>query len=216
MALIKQRLGWCGICIFSYFTSVYTIALTDFTTKPLKLPFLCSISLWILRFLARSAPPPLTDVEMAFYHYMSKMFPGSDPGARTWFSRHCRLALGRGPHPQTEWWKLNPSPKDILGPLWYQKGAFFLHVLNLRILRHDSCGLGAGRACGAFSRCSRSLESAVLQVWAVRSSHQVESCFGKLGAPLPPSLTSSAFHMKLFLAWSLMDFCHFVSIELQL
>lgn len=40
MALIEQRLGWCGVCIFSYFTSVYTIALTDFTTKPLKLPFL--------------------------------------------------------------------------------------------------------------------------------------------------------------------------------
>lgn len=117
----------------------------------------------------------------------------------SWFSRHCRLALGRGPHPQTEWWTLNPSPKDILGPLWYQMGAFFLHALKLRIPRHDSYGLGAGRACGAFSRCTRSLKSAVLQVWAVRLSHQVKSYFGKLGAPLPPSLTPSAFHMRLFL-----------------
>lgn len=125
--------------------------------------------------------------------------PRQWPDEWTWFSRHCRLALGRGPHPQTEWWKLNPSPKDILGPLWYQKGAFFLHVLNLRILRHDSCGQGAGRACGAFSRCTRSLESAVLPVWAVRSSHWVKYCFGKLGSPLPPSLTPSAFHVGLFL-----------------
>lgn len=104
-----------------------------------------------------------------------------------------------GTHPQTEWWTLNPSPKDILGPLWYQMGAFFLHALKLRIPRHDSYGLGAGRACGAFSRCTRSLKSAVLQVWAVRLSHQVKSYFGKLGAPLPPSLTPSAFHMRLFL-----------------
>lgn len=59
-------------------------------------------------------------------------------------SRHCKLALGRGLHPQTE---LNPSPKGVLGPSWYQKGSFFLHVLRLKILRHVSCGLGAGRAC---------------------------------------------------------------------
>lgn len=198
----------------------YTIALTDFTTKPLKLPFLCQISLWILCFLTCSTPPPLTDVEKAFYRYMSKIFPGSDPGALhccdgTQFSRHCRLALGRGPRPQTEWWKLNLSPKDILGPLWYQKGAFFLHVLNLRLLRHDSCGLEAGRACGAFSRCTRSLESAVLQVWAVRSSHQVKSGFGNLGAPLSPWFDSICIWGEALLTWSPMDFCHFVSIELQ-
>lgn len=92
------------------------------------------------------------------------------------------------------------------------KGSIFLACFEFE--NPKAWFMWSGSWQGLQCRCTRSLESAVLWVWAVRSTHRVKSCFGKLGAPLPPSLTPSAFHMRLFLLvhswvsviWSVLNF----------
>lgn len=120
-------------------------------------------------------------------------------------SRSCKMALVDFNYRQR---KLNPSPEDILGSLWYHKGSSSLHDLNLKIpsmidvvwelagvrLRSPDSPAACDLVC---SECR-----------AVRSSNWVKPCLRKFEGTLAPQLASVHISSGIFLAWSIMAFCH--------